>query len=338
MVDKSFVGTGTPDGLGIAGAILGIGSSLLGGSQASKAADKARREQIRQFNLAIKEQRDAREFAQQRTQPFVDVGTQGAARLQEFLGFPQNPEFTSLGSQIAGLQSQLDALGPSPPSAEGAGFLGKLRTDVLTKADQGKESQRLQLREQISGLQSQQSGLSPTIQGDRLQQLEEINPIVGFLRDQGFEQIQESAAARGKLGAGGTLQDLVRFNTELATTVVPQLQNQRFNQLFNVSGLGATAASGQGQTALSTGANIGNLLGNIGQAQGQGAIQSGQANLNTLGNIAGTAGQFFGSLQPQTQQTPFQFGVDAPVNASVGGFAGAFPNTQNALQDPLGIN
>ena len=41
-----------------------------------------------------------------------------------------------------------------------------------------------------------------------MQQLDEINPLVNFLRDQGFESIQESAAASGRLGAGGTLKDL----------------------------------------------------------------------------------------------------------------------------------
>jgi len=129
---------------------------------------------------------------------------------------------------------------------------------------------------------------------DPTQQLEQINPIVSFLRDQGFEQIQESAAARGRLGAGGTLQDLTKFNLDLSATVAPQLQNQRFNQLFNLSTLGANVAGGQGTAGLQTASNIGNLLGSSGQA--------------TAGGIQGTTGAILGGLQ------------------NVAGAAGAFPN------------
>lgn len=126
------------------------------------------------------------------------------------------------------------------------------------------------------------------------QQLDEINPVVDFLRNEGFEQIQESAAARGRLGAGGTLKDLTRFNTDLTSTVIPQLQNQRFNQLFNVLGLGQNAAAGQGTAALQTGTNISNLLGNKGAAQAAGTIGQTNAITGTLQNLAGTAGAFPG--------------------------------------------
>lgn len=120
--------------------------------------------------------------------------------------------------------------------------------------------------------------------------LEQINPIVDILRNQGFEQIQESAAAGGRLGAGGTLRDLTQFNTDLATTVIPQLQNQRFNQLFNVLSLGQASAAGQGAGLLSTAGNISNRLGNIGTIGSEGAV--GQSNIitNLLGNLTSAFG------------------------------------------------
>lgn len=127
---------------------------------------------------------------------------------------------------------------------------------------------------------------------DPTQQLEEINPVVAFLRDQGFEQIQESAAAGGRLGAGGTLKDLTKFNLDLTSTVVPQLQNQRFNQLFNVAGLGANVAAGQGTASLSTAANIGNLLGNIGTAKAGEQINKSNIITSGIENIAGAIGAF----------------------------------------------
>jgi hypothetical protein len=136
------------------------------------------------------------------------------------------------------------------------------------------------------------SGTVPKSSGG-MQQLEEINPLVSFLRDEGFRDIQESAAARGTLRSGGTLEDLTRFNTNLAATVAPQLQQQRFNQLFNVLGLGANTAAGQGTAALQTGANIANLQSGIGQAQAQGILGQEAARDQLRGDVAGVFG--FGS-------------------------------------------
>jgi len=121
--------------------------------------------------------------------------------------------------------------------------------------------------------------------------LDEISPVVDILRNQGFEQIQESAAARGRLGAGGTLKDLTKFNTDLATTVIPQLQNQRFNQLFNVLGLGQNAATGQGTAALQTGSNISNFQRDTGIARSNEAINRSNAFTNTLGSFSSFLGQ-----------------------------------------------
>lgn len=138
--------------------------------------------------------------------------------------------------------------------------------------------------------------------------LEDISPIVSFLRDQGFEQIQESAAARGRLGAGGTLQDLAQFNLDLTANIVPQLRQQRFNELFNAVSLGQSAAAGQGQAALQTGANIATSLGNIGQSQAAGIQGQSQAITGGIQNLAGAAGAF---------PNLFGGGGAAPVGAGV---------------------
>lgn len=198
---------------GIATAIAG--AAIVGGVVQHEAAGKASRAQERSARAGIDEQRAARLSAEERLQPFTDIGLRAGEDLQSLLDNP-------------------------------------------------------------------------------MQQLEQINPVVDFLRNQGFEQIQESAAAGGRLGAGGTLKDLTKFNTDLTSTIVPQLQNQRFNQLFNVLGLGQNAASGQGTAALQTGTNISNLLGNVGNAQAQGAIGQGNAISGTFQNLTGALGAFGG--------------------------------------------
>ena len=221
--------------MGTAAAI--VGGSVLGGVIQSQGAKSAASKQAGAADRGTAEQRAARLAAEERLQPFVDIGLGAGESLQNILADP---------------------------------FAG----------------------------------------------LEEINPIVDFLRTEGFEQIQESAAARGRLGAGGTLKDLTQFNTDIASTVAPQLQNQRFNQLFNVLGLGQNAAAGQGTAALSTSSNISNLLGNKGAAQAAGKI--GQTNAITGGiqNVLGAAGAFpnmFGGGGGQT------FGAGKPVGQQVFG-------------------
>lgn len=121
--------------------------------------------------------------------------------------------------------------------------------------------------------------------------IEEINPVVSILRDQGFEQIQETAAAGGRLGAGGTLQDLTQFNSDLATVAIPALQNQRFNQLFNVLSLGSNAAAGQATGVLSTANNISNLQTQFGRNRAEGIVDRSNIFTNALGNFAEFAGQ-----------------------------------------------
>jgi len=149
---------------------------------------------------------------------------------------------------------------------------------------------------------------------DPNQQLEDINPVVDFLRQQGFEQIQESAAAQGRLGAGGTLKDLTQFNTDLTSTIIPQLQNQRFNQLFNVAGLGANVAAGQGTAGLQTATNISNLRTQEGAARAGGIAGQTDAITGGIENLSRIPGAFPG-LFNQTPPPPTvpRTGGPAPV-------------------------
>jgi len=261
----------------VTGTVLG-GAQLGGTLLQHDASKRASKQQTAGLQAGIDEQRAARQSFEQRTDPFRQLGLQAANPLSQMLGFgggqpaaPRPQVFQDNEGEILSLAEgsnipahpTLDRFGNKSPSAPGGVVIPDPRPAEPIEP------------------QAQQAG-------DPL----DINPIVKILRDEGFRDIQESAAARGRLGAGGTLRDLTKFNTQLATTVAPQLQQQKFNQLFNVLGLGANVASGQGTAALQTGSNISNLLGGIGQAQAGGTI--GRANAIT-GGIQGAAGAL-GSL------------------------------------------
>ncbi|MEE8289581.1 MAG: hypothetical protein V3R25_09230 [Nitrosomonadaceae bacterium] len=321
-------------------AVAVAGAAVVGAVVQTDASKRASRATGRASSEAIQQQQLALEDFRQRTQPFSEIGLSAAPALQNLLGLTTaNPEIERLQGQLAQLDETI-AAGPEVTRSRrrsGGGLLGSIkgaltgglvgdpitgsilgaRGDTTTTATEQPfdletlNTQRADLTSQISQLEQEDTRLAS--QARPLSQLEEINPLVSFLRDEGFEDIQESAAARGRLGAGGTLQDLTRFNTQLASTVVPQLQQQRFNQLFNVLGLGANAATGQGTAGLQTAGNIGNLQLAQGQAQAQGAINQG----NVLSDLVNQGAGIFGAAQ-----------------------GGAFRGNQNALgapQQPLAL-
>lgn len=338
------------------------GATLLSGALQSNAAGKAADEQSASAQAGIAEQREARRSFEQRSEPFRQIGLSAAPALAELLGISMpTQEELALQQQIASIDRQIQG-GPQTVETRpggvkgffesalgmhgGSGFLETIKQPLqidrggplnfsagerqlpFNRDDLTGERQRLQ--QQLDEMQRNRAATSQS--GRSLPLLEEVNPLVNFVRNQGFSDIQESAAAQGRLRSGGTLQDLSEFNTNLAATVVPQLQQQRFNQLFNVLGLGQNAAVGQGSAALSTASNIGDLLGQQGQAQAANSMQQGQIGANTISGLAGVygaqqAGAFnrpgamSGGLFNTGSQTDFATGaVSSPIPNRFGGF------------------
>lgn len=306
-------------------AVIVGGATVVGGLISGKSSRDAARTQAGAADEAAQVQREALQSFEQRTQPFADFGFSAAQSLADLLGIQRPPslEQRRLESRLENINRQLEA-GPetrttrrgglegfaraaliglpegdvegfketlaSPLRGEGPfGFRGE--EEELPFDQAGLEAERDQITQQLADLQAQaQPAGGQPLTGENASLLAQINPLVDFTRQQGFEDIQEAAAAQGSLGSGGTLRDLTTFNTQLASTIVPQLQQQRFNQLFNVLGLGANAATGQGTAGLQTASNIGNLLQSQGAARAAGQLGQGQAAGNTLSDLAGIFG------------------------------------------------
>ena len=117
-------------------------------------------------------------------------------------------------------------------------------------------------------------------------------PGTEFVRQQGLQGIDRSAASRGQLFSGKTLADASQFNAGLAQ----QGFGNYINQLLALSQQGG-ADRGNFANALTGNTNAqSNLLGQQGNALAQGRI--GQANaqtglLNFGGGLAGRAAGFF---------------------------------------------
>lgn len=269
------------------GMVAVAGAAVVGAVVQSDASKSAGRAAERAGRAGISAEQAALESFERRTQPFADIGLSAAPELQNLLGLSSREaditttedRLLQLNVQIADAQGRVRRGVTGPRGATGSRFDDRAKATL-----QNLLGERETLTSQLSGLEASTGEVTaPSL-------LEEINPLVSFLRDEGFEDIQNLAAARGRLGAGGTLEDLTRFNTQIASTVAPQLQQQRFNQLFNVLGLGANVASGQGTAGQQSASNVSNLLGNIGQAQAAGAQQQGQIGAQLVGNLAGAFG------------------------------------------------
>lgn len=321
-------------------ALVIAGLSAIQSRQQSRANSRAVSAQQRAGEQAIGEQERARLSFEERTDPFRVAGMAAAPELLNLLGIDIGEFGGGLGEAVEQGSIDRQAEAELTPIRERIAELERV-TDTSRGVGAGLAARLPALRQELTDLRTQESNIlsrqaqqtavntqranaeapatpAPVAAPDAAQappsMLEQVNPLVSFVRDQGFQDIQESAAARGQLRSGGTLRDLTEFNTNIASTVVPQLQQQRFNQLFNLLGLGSNAAAGQGTAALSTASNIGNILQGVGGAQAQGAINQGNINSNLVGDLAGAFGYFRGNQsaaagqQVGTIANPDQFG------------------------------
>lgn len=188
--------------------------------------------------------------------------------------------------------------------------LGALRSDLAPFRGVGQEAANLLLSNVIDpAAQDPQTILN--------------NPFFQALQQQQEQGTLAQRAALGLAGSGGTQDALARQNLLLGNQFQQQnLQNQqaRFNQLFNVAGLGQASAAQTGAAGLNTLGQIGQIQGTPGQVAAQQQAQltgqllqlGGTALGSALGGPVGGAvgGTLGGSVVPQS---PF-FGQSLPSN------------------------
>lgn len=125
----------------------------------------------------------------------------------------------------------------------------------------------------------------------------EQGPEFQSLVQQGESAIMQSAAATGGLRGGNVQAALAQFRPQILSGLI----EQQYSRLGGLASQGQASAAGQAEAGLRTGANIGNLYGNIGASQGGLALARG----NTFGNLAGDFGQYLGQIQSGAIPNPF---------------------------------
>lgn len=143
-----------------------------------------------------------------------------------------------------------------------------------------------------------ENGLAPRPQGYR--GFEESRGQT-YLRNQGLDAIEASAAANGGLFSAATMGDLGRANTDYAST----FREQYLNRLAGMADTGLNAAGMQGTTGANAAAGTSNALGALGNAQSAGiigrsnaitgGIENALAGFNYQRGIAGQSGGINGN-------------------------------------------
>lgn len=109
------------------------------------------------------------------------------------------------------------------------------------------------------------------------------SPDYQFALQQGFQGLDRSAAARGRLESGGYGQDLVKYGQGMAA----QQLNTYTNRLAAIAGVGQTAANQMG----AMGQNYANAYGQNVQNAGMARASGYAANANANSNLANGIGQ-----------------------------------------------
>lgn len=114
-----------------------------------------------------------------------------------------------------------------------------------------------------------------------------------FAMDQGFDNVQSSAAARGGLRSGSALQALERTRYGIAA----QDRDNQLNRLAGLVDMGMGAASMNASNANSFAQMGSNAYANMGNAAAAGAVGAGNAWAGGLNNLSG----IFGYMKQPTQ-------------------------------------
>lgn len=118
-----------------------------------------------------------------------------------------------------------------------------------------------------------------------------LDPGYGFQQQQGQQAVLNSAAAGSGALSGAALKDLLSFNQGLAATGYQNAfdryqtqQNNIFQRLYDIAGLGQNAAANVGNQGTQLAGNAGQMYSNAGSAAGAGIVGAGNSLSGGLSN------------------------------------------------------
>ena len=183
---------------------------------------------------------------------------------------------------FGGIQEEEDALKASE-EAEAAELAALDSAQLETRRATAEAQGFLEPFGSVGVAGAEQAGFltDPQAQFDFLQS----NPLFQLGLDNANRQTQQSAAARGRLSSGDTLQQLNQNALLTASPLIAQ-QKQSIGDLLN---FGSGIARAQSNTAIGQGSDISNLIQNQGNVQASGIAGRHQIGADTTANQQQTA-------------------------------------------------
>lgn len=205
--------------------------------------------------------------------------------------------------EVSGLSGQLDPAVLASPEFEAA-QQEAAQSILASQAARGKEqagqtSRALARESLLLGRQFAQQDLQNRLAAQQ-QRFGQLQSSLGFgagEQQQRFAQLLQQSGLmsdaaqqelQNKLGIQAqrfSQEDIARqreYENQLAA------RSTRFGELLNIAQLGQASAAGQASGAMQSGAQVGNLLTDIGAAQAAGQVGAAQARSNAIGQIANT--------------------------------------------------
>lgn len=247
-----------------------IGSALIGASSASKAA----KAQENAANKDIAFQRETRDMIFDRYEPFYAGGQNALAAYNFEMGLGPRPTF---GGDSLSVEEMAGTPGYERMTQGGRPGDREYETVPGTNASFNVGGQSFGTRDEAQAYANANSTQGQAYQGFQ------ATPGYDFRVNQGVQAVDASAAARGGLNSGRTMQDLTSFGQGIAS----QEYGNYMNRLAGLADGGMAAAGGQAGAATNAAAGTSNALAGIGNARAAGAIGVGNAFQGGIQNALG---------------------------------------------------
>lgn len=262
---------------------MGIGAAvggIVGGLFQKSAANKATAAQTKAADQQIDFQKEIYADQTQRFAPFLGGGTNALAALNFEMGLGARP---MIGGTPAAIET-ISGASRVEPIWETRGRNDN-RVQVGTREVPGASRFRVNGREFATMDEAAEFAAANRTGGTEYGGFTKT-PGYEFRRQQGIDAIDASAATRGGLMSGRTLQDLTTFGDGIAS----QEYGTYMNRLSGLTDMGMGAAGMQATAGNNAAAGVNAALANKGNAQAAGAIAGGNAMAGMVNNLSGAFG------------------------------------------------
>lgn len=270
---------------------IGTTAALVGGSLASSAigasaSKKAGQAAARSADAATALQREMFDETSARFAPFLGAGENALQAFLYEMGLGDRPTFGGTAPTIEEITTQgPSTMGPpAPPVGERPAFGGILQSPMF---QQGPTTTTFKVGDKSFETRSAaEEYANANKTGGREYQGYTETPMARYLMERGTDSIQGSAAARGGLFSGATLQALEDNRRQ----VISADTSDYFSKLLGLTNMGLGAAGNQASAGANFANNAGQSMMAAGQARAAGIQGVGQAFQTGISDMAGIMG------------------------------------------------